>query len=342
MRSLVAFVVTFVACSPTSPGEDVTQTPDTVRIPLTQLGTGTYQGFEGGLYGGGANDPPDDHAQRGLEFARRIQPLDTEGRPDPDGSYVLLSIGMSNATQEFCGGPPVDCSAVSFVGQSLAHDAVERTHLVIVDGAQGGETIQSWIHPSAPTFHVVRNQRLAPFGLTESQVQVAWIKQANRRPANALPSPRADAYSVAAGLADILRALYIRYPNLQLVFLSSRIYGGYAEPGTLNPEPYAYESGFGVKWVIEEQIRQARGEPATPVMGDLRPGIAAPWIGWGPYLWANGETPRADGLVWRREDFIADATHPAPSARRKVGTLLLDFFRTSPLTSCWFLEGHSC
>ena len=44
-----------------------------------------------------------------------------------------------------------------------------------------------------------------------------------------------------------------RYPNLRLAYLSSRIYAGYAQTA-LNPEPYAYESGFSVKWLIERQL----------------------------------------------------------------------------------------
>src|ERR671936_402607 len=49
-----------------------------------------------------------------------------------------------------------------------------------------------------------------------------------------------------AAIVAILRA---RYPNLKLVYVSSRTYGGYATT-PLNPEPYAYDSGFAVKWLV--------------------------------------------------------------------------------------------
>src|SRR5437867_7908722 len=53
----------------------------TGRIPLVDLGTGTYQGFEGGLYMGGVNARPPAHLSAGLQVASQIVPLDTLGHP---------------------------------------------------------------------------------------------------------------------------------------------------------------------------------------------------------------------------------------------------------------------
>lgn len=154
-----------------------------------------------------------------------------------------------------------------------------------------------------------------------------------------MPDPAADALLLEQRLGVVVRALHQRYPNLQQVFLSSRTYGGYAE-GTLNPEPFAYEGAFAVKWPIGAQIQQAQTGRIDSVAGNLNLGTAAPWLAWGPYLWANGTTPRADGLVWLRENFSADGIHPSRSGEEKVARLLLDFFRTSSFTRCWFLAGQ--
>lgn len=118
-----------------------------------------------------------------------------------------------------------------------------------------------------------------------------------------------------------------RFPNLQLAYLSSRSYGGYAT-SPLNPEPFAFESGFSVKWLIERQID---GDPALNFDAARGP-VEAPWLAWGPYIWADGANPRADGLSYTRADFAADGTHPSPLGARKVAEQLLGFFKGDSTT----------
>jgi len=341
--ALAAYVAIVGCASHNAPAAPIANAlADTAKVPLTDLGASTYRGFQGGLYPGGSNVVPAAHAALGTAFARAIQPRNAAGAPDANGKIVFLSVGMSNTTQEFCGAGPTACQSVSFVGQALADAAVDRTRLVLVDGAQGGMVIVNWDAPTEATYTTVRDTRLAALGVTEAQVQAVWLKQATPGPTVPLPGATADAFTIVAGLGHVVRALKVRYPNLQLVFLSSRIYAGYAQPGSLNPEPFAYETGFAVKWLIEAQIRQGTSGSPDALAGDLRPGVAAPWLAWGPYLWASGTTPRADGLVWVPSDFQTDFTHPNTSARQKVGAMLLAFMKSSPYANCWFLAGRSC
>lgn len=313
------------------------------RVPLTDMGNRTYLGFSGGLYPNGANTLPAAQAATGSARARNVVPRDTNGNPNASGEIVLMSIGMSNTTQEWCDVVSSPCSSWSFTGQAAADNAVDHATLEVVDGAKGSQTAADWVSPASPNYDRIRDSVLAPQGLSEQQVQVIWLKVANPDPTVSLPSNSADAELLLAQMGDIVRVLHNRYPSLQIVFLSSRIYGGYATV-TLNPEPYAYETGFAVKWLIQAQIDQMAngGSIVDNRPGNLNYNTTAPWLAWGPYLWADGQHPRSDGLTWSAADMEADGTHPSTLGETKVGSALLNFFKTDARAACWFLASGSC
>lgn len=278
-----------------------------------------YQGEEGGLYGGGSNVPPPAHRRLAEQALKQIQPRAADGTPDPRGRIVLLSISMSNATQEF-----------SRFKQLADADSARAPQVTIVDGAQGGQAMAEWALPQAPPWAEVQ-RRLARAQVTPRQVQAAWIKLANKSPSGALQE---HGQKLLRDTRFVVRIAKEYFPNLQIAYLSSRTYGGYATT-RLNPEPYAYESAFVVRWLIQEQVRGAADLNADPQHGP----VVAPVLLWGPYLWADGMTPRAsDGLRWTRDDFAGDGTHPSEEGRQKVARMLLNFFQTDPLARPWFVR----
>ena len=285
-------------------------------VPLTELDS-TYQSYAGGLYPGGANVPPAEHLADGLALAGTITPLDTLGAPSAQGRIVLLSVGMSNTTQEYSTFIPLA------TGSGLKNPRVQ-----LVDGAQGGQTAAIFANPNAMAWSVI-DTRLRNAGAHPAQVQAVWLKEANAGPTQPFPL---HAQILRDDLRAMVQNLHAKFPNLKLCYLSSRIYAGYAST-TLNPEPYAYESGFAVRWLIEEQIAGSAALNHDPEAGP----VMAPWLAWGPYLWADGLVPRADGLTWACFDFSpTDGTHPATSGRDKVAQMLLDFFVTDPTAEPWF------
>jgi hypothetical protein len=253
----------------------------------------------------------------------------------------MLAVGMSNAAREF--GVPGRQQPHTFIGMSLMDPSVNSSNLVMITGARSGQDAPDWEHANDYNYNWIRDNQLLPNGVTENQVQIIWLKQANgdARTFAPLPSPQADAYVLMQRLGNTLRALKTRYPNLRQVFISSRIYAGYSNDN-LNPEPYAYETGFAVKWLIEAQIQQMATGVIDPHAGDLNYNTVAPWIAWGPYMWANGDMPRSDGLVWLPQDFATDGTHPFIEGQRKVASMLMNFFSQSPLTQCWFVIEGTC
>ena len=288
--------------------------------PINDLGMGFFQGLQGGLYPNGSNSRPQNHNQVGLAIANNMQPLDAAGNPDPiNGKIVLISIGMSNTSQEF----------QEFFAEL---DTVSNlnTKLKVVNGAQGGEPIGAIIDPNAPFWGVV-NDRLASQNVTPQQVQVFWFLQAEERPQLKPFLEYVDSLKEKFKVA--IQIAKSKFPNLKMGYLSSRIYAGYANT-TLNPEPFAYYSGWSVKRLIEDQIN------GDSTLAFSEPNAKVPWLSWGPYLWADGLTPRSDGLIWVcPDDFETDGTHPSvTSGRQKVAGKLIKFFKNDETAQPWFLE----
>ncbi len=293
-------------------------------VPITQLGTGMYLGFQGGLYPSGSNLLPTAHEAAGLLQSYLIRPRDAKGLPKPNGKIVLLSIGMSNTTQEYS------------TFRTMANgDPLKSQKVVIVDGAQGGmsaDRIYDLNTSTAQQFWQTVAQRLTTAGVTAKQVQAVWLKQADADPLLTFP---ADAQQLKSELVAIAQILKQNYPNLRAIYLSSRIYGGYADSQPTRGEPVSYQTGFAVKWLIEDQINGSADLNFDARLGEVK----APWLAWGPYIWADGTTPRSDGLFYVCSDYQSDGVHPAPNgAREKVASRLLDFFKTDGIAKRWFLK----
>lgn len=276
-----------------------------------------YEGQDGGLYGGGKNVPPEAHRKAAEAALARIQPLDARGKPAADGKIGFISISMSNATQEFS----------TFV-QLADADPAKSTRVQVVDCAQGGQAMAEWVDPQSRPWQTAA-QRLQSADLAPEQVQVVWIKLANKGPSGSLEQ---HGRKLQKDTEAVIHNAKAKFPNLQIAYLSSRIYGGWSG-GSLNPEPYAYESGFVVRWLIQDQAAGNAELNYDAQRGDVK----APVLLWGPYLWADGTKPRkSDGLTWPRSDLGPDGTHPSNSGREKAARLILDFCKTDPFAAPWY------
>lgn len=318
-----------------------------------------------------------------IEFCGGMNFYDTDGSMDDPAATdcvppaPLTVCTGSNCPFNFEGGQQ------SFMEQAFAPNsgADQSGKIVLVDGAKGGQTLPDWDPfspdnrncPSDCRADYERIDRILASNPNEHfsklQVQSIWIKDSDSlkyqpRPALCPPYPQAcpspnpgnDAFAAEGYMGDILRAIRQQYPNLKQVFMSPRIYGGYANTAgqTLNPEPYAFEIGLSIKWLIGSQITEQRGHGGDGRAGNLTYSVpplrtdAAPWVAWGPYLWANGPNARNDGFPgWFARDLRGtsqadgnivtnECTHPSINGERKVGKLLLDFMLSSSYTG-WFI-----
>ena len=291
--------------------------------PLSDLRQ-TYRGFAGGLYPDGRSVRPPSHEAIGLDLAQQaIAPLDAAGVVDPaNGRIVLISLGMSNTAFEF--GRFFDL---------ISRDSALNPRLAIVNGAQSSQTADRWRDPDSAAWQSAFEQ-LARRNLTRQQVQVAWVKVVLPGYGSNTADPQANfpafPQALQADLETISRNLKTNFPNIKIAYFSSRI-RAYVTPRGLSPERTAFETGFAVRWAIEHQIQGAPGLGLD----------VAPWMSWGPYLWADGMTPRSDGLTYACSDLEPDFTHPAAGARQKVAEQLKAFFVTDPTATPWFLKPAS-
>lgn len=296
-----------------------------VAVPLTELGENEYvrmdgmpTGFSGGLYPNGSNLRPDQHEAAGLELSHQIQPLTVDGQVNENNGRILfISIGMSNTASEF----------ETFI--RLAQQQTElNPQLVLINGALPNQIAERWANPEGIAWQEL-DRRITTYGYSPQQVQIAWVKLTNTGGGN-FPQ---KALALEADLQVIVQHLKEKFPNLKMIFLSSRT-RSYTYWRGLSPEPLAYETGFAVKWLIEKQIQ---GDPELnfdPKRGEVR----AAFLSWGPYLWADGENPREDGFRWLTSDLAADCTHPSSAGAQKIAHKLWEFFSTDSISRDWFLS----
>jgi len=285
--------------------------------PLTNKSDAKYKDYTFGLYGDGQNTPPAEHLKHAMTASKQIQPLNQDGKPAADGKIVIMSVGMSNTTQEFS----------QFVRDANA-DPAKSDRVTIVDAAQGGRAADEWSSRDRTQTWTEADRRLGAAGVSPAQVQALWIKQARRQPASLGEFPK-HAQALEEDLKNIVLIARERYPQLKIVYLSSRTYAGYATT-PLNPEPYAYESAFSVQSLIRSQFT---GDDKSLAYDK------APVLLWGPYLWTDGTTGRTeDKLTWTKSDTAADGTHPSRTGQEKVAQLLLNFLKSDPTAKPWFAK----
>ena len=222
-----------------------------------------------------------------------------------DGRIVIIAISMSNGRLEF------DRYVELYDGHAEVDPGIG-----LVNCARGGNALESWLSKQSLWDDCKEAVQAAGFAL--DQIRVVWAKNANQFTSGVptLPDPAADYHDLVENISALSERIGEEFPSVQAIFHTSRIYGGYVEEArqAARGEPISYEGGYAINAVIE---RWRRG---------YLPG--APWIGWGPYLWANATSPNASGISWTPDDFRdgGDDPHPSDQGQTKVADALHAFF----------------
>lgn len=280
-------------------------------VPLDEL-TGTYLGKTGGLYGEGRNEVPAALAEAAEAASRAVRPLDSKGNPATNGRIGLLAIGQSTTRMVF--------DAFRTAARNF-----KAPNVFLVNGAIDGNDSEDWAKRSGPWNSAVR--QIGRAGANARQIQVLWIESALIFPAQYGAFPARNSVYVNH-LDQIVNQAKQRFPNLRLIYLTFRYYGGWATKQTTH-EPFAYESAFGVRdFVLSKILQSPQANGAA---------VPKPVALWGPYFWNSGTTPsRVDGLVLKRSDLVSDGVHPTAAGASKFADQLVRFFTQDRYARLWF------
>ena len=287
-------------------------------VPYIAESDPTHAPYATYLYPNQINQLPLDHHGKGEIIAATLQPLDGNGSVDVSGGkIVVIAEGMSNTRDEMN----------AFAELLAARQSEVNTKLEFRNLSEGGCDLVCWVENGV--------------GATDPQVQVALVKHSNNRPQQADGTPqqpnsyfpdkdskRFPQHALTTKNLLKLRVLDLKkkYPNLKLLFITSRSFGGWScsPSGNDYREPVAFEEGFAVKWLLEDQILGT--DPDLAFEGN---NPQAPWLAWGPYLWDP---------TWTEDLYRSDGTHLCKAGADSVAQLWYTYLATESTAWPWFLR----
>jgi len=328
--SLILVLAGFIACNKET-GDSINSNAvsevsqpfaDTARVPINDLGKGTYLGFTGGLYPGGTNKPPAGYAADLLAFASSIKPLNPAGVGDSSlkGKIGFISIGGST-----CGD-----LMIALKNKTNGNPKTNPfLHVVNCADGGGGASLNSVMNPNDPYWNHVDLVLRSSF-INNRQIQVMYFETEDSTNLKSFP---ARPYQYRDELEVALRLFKTRFPNLKLVYFVGRT-TTFHKSQIPNIEPCPYYAGWGQKFVVQDQINGVAG---TKYKGDS---AVAPLTTWAWYEWANGtNVPRKDGFVWQ-ESQTTDGLHATDAGLDTLSSRFQNFLFTDPAANRWYANHH--
>ncbi len=295
------------------------QSADVSKLePLNELGKDKYMGYVGGLYPDGSNTMPPSFYADAIAAASAIQPLNSQGNPSENGKIGLITIGPST---------------VYMFSQALATQITRvpgiNPKLVFINGGVPAQDLNKIYDQQAKYWQTVES-RVAEAGLSNAQIQVAWLQEDDLRNQTAEFPERAD--MLVDEFTYLVQKLKERYPNLQIIYLTGRHTTDYMpkDSKVKHMEPRAYLNGWAMKWLIEAQID---GNKELTYKGN---DPKAPLLMWGPYFWTQGSKTRDDGYSFTPSMVNTDGVHPNDAGKTKVANDFLSFWETDAVSQIWF------
>jgi hypothetical protein len=288
---------------------------DTAKIPLNDLGKGTFRGYMGGLYPNGANEPSGQYAADLSDVSNSIVPLDKSGNPLNTGKIVFISLGAS-----------VGGHMMKALIPKTENNPLTNPSLLLINCNQGAgfASLNHIMNPADAYWS--RVDRTITAKTSAKQVQVIYLETDDTT--NARWPDKATL--VKNDIDSCLRFFKKKFPNVKLVYVLGRTRTfGFMKYWNREPNPYYF--GWGCKWAIEDQIN---GVPGTTYKGT---DAVAPMLTWGFYEWADSLPRKTDGFSWNAYQTV-DGLHASTEGQDTLTTRFQNFLLTDPYASIWYAK----
>jgi hypothetical protein len=290
------------------------------KIPINDLGAGTFHGYTGGLYPGGLNYPTGSYAVDLYKICRNITPLDTFGNPSltENGKVLFVSIGWST-----CG------KNMRVLETKTIENPVTNPKLSLLTLNSGGglARLNNVANPDDPYWSHV-STALKDSNASYRQVQIIYLETEDSTKNRSFPG---RPLQVKAELESCFRVFKQKFPNVKMVYLLARTATFGANQHIFNTEPCPYYFGWACKWAIEDQINGVAG---TAYKG---PNKVSPLITWGFYQWADSLPRSTDGFYWRSSE-SSDGLHANPVGQDTLATRFQNFLLTDRYAKKWYTK----
>ena len=319
-------VIAFILFNFTVSAQINCENDTTMLVPIVDLQSDFYLGFQGGLYPDGFNEMPAAHADSGVAIAQMILPINFDGEVDTVfGKTVMLGLGSVSAGKSF------NKFIAQYNDQGYTDSCVR-----IVNGCLDDFGLEEMIDANADeTYWKDVNDYLQAADLKKKQVRVVWLMTTSFSDTITTMSAYVD--SLTSQYIAVIRKLKAQFTNLKLIYLSGMQFGGYvdleAQHVNAFAEPAPYYNDFAIKAAITAQLN---GDTLLNYSGA---DAEAAWVAWGPNVWADGRNLRDyDELRWLCPgDYDAGDNGMVLSGtgNQKVSDRLFEFFTTNVTTTPW-------
>jgi len=265
-----------------------------------------YSGRSSGLYSWGNALIDNTYETDYINANKEIKTLNTAGNSAVNGKIGILQIGGSN--------PGILFNGLKAVQQD---DAGFGSKLTFVNAGLNAMDLSDILKPDTDYWNTVQSL-LSANGISALQVEVIFCVEDNLKNSDKTFN---RAVSLKNDFIDLLDLVRTKYPNCKVFLIGDRAYTGYATD-IMHKEPVGYLNGWGVKLFVEEYSSGLL--PKYPV------------VNWLDYYWANGETPRFDGLTYVRSDYRSGYIHFTDEKAYELSEGTHQKLKTDIGTSNWY------